>query len=53
MTNGDLVGWIRVSPQPHPGDAPRGGDVSRDELSHLWPAGTGDHKDHRKPRKVG
>ena len=50
---------IRVS-QARPGDARggedvsrRGEDVSRDELSHLWPAGTGDHKDHCNPRKAG
>ena len=53
MTNGDLVECIRVSPQPQQGDAPRGGDVSRDELSHLCAAGTGDHKDHPNPRKAG
>ena len=53
MTNGDLVAGIRVSPQPTPGDARPAKDVSRDELSHLWAAGTGDHKDHPNPRKVG
>ena len=43
---------IRVS-QARPGDARGGEDVSRDELSHLCAAGTGDHKDHRNPRKAG
>ena len=43
---------IRVS-QARPGDARGGEDVSRDELSHLCAAGTGDHKDHCNPRKAG
>ena len=45
---------IRVSQaRPRPGDARGGEDVSRDELSHLCAAGTGDHKDHRNARKAG